>query len=269
MHINPSRSAMSRPYSVVMLGRALAILEQVAASGAPIGVTMVATDTGVPKSTTFRLLRLLCLYGFVERVGNRYAPGPGMRRLAQYVANGVALDLRQALMPYLVDLFERTGDVVTLGVLDGTDVVVVEQIRGHRHESLPRGGFRLPAHCSAIGKLLLASRAGSEAAVLDSTLAGRTPRSIVDPAELRAELAVVRRRGMAVSREEEVVGVVDIALPVVGRTGATAAIARSRPAGSSFADADIAVHREVALAASIALRRVEPQRRVPRQAQRS
>jgi IclR family transcriptional regulator, KDG regulon repressor len=252
-------------YSFEMLDRAVTLLEQVATASGPLGVSALARRTGMPKTSAFRLLATLSDLSLVDRAGNGYRPGQRMRHLVDLVHEQVPYDLRRLTMPYLIELYERTNDVVTLGVIDGNEMVILESIRGHRHATMTEPAERSPAHCSAIGKLLLARDPQATADALHETLRACTSRSILDRTALSAELARIRQTGIAFSDQEHVPGVIEVALPVIDRDGPVAGIARSRRAGTTFDVAGDAVHRQVAFAASTAVRRHAAPRHVPAQ----
>jgi IclR family KDG regulon transcriptional repressor len=258
--------AGSRQVSLGILARAIALIEQVAVARAPLGVSELARRTSMPKTSVYRTLEILATQELVTRQANGYILGRRMRRLAQLTHDRVPEDLRQLLVPYLVELYEHTGDVVSLGVLDGDDVLILEVIRGRTHEHLALIGRRVPAHCSAIGKVLLAYRGKLPAVPVGQvTLPRCTPHTIADPAALAAELRHVRRQGLAASHEEQVLGLIELAMPVLAVDGAVAGISRSREAPAHFDDQANAVHREVAIAASTAVRRHGHPDRIPAQ----
>lgn len=258
--------AGSRQVSLGVLARAIALIEQVAVARAPLGVSELARRTSMPKTSAYRTLEILATQELVTRQASGYILGRRMRRLAQLTHDRVPEDLRQFLVPYLVELYEHTGDVVSLGVLDGDDVLILEVIRGRAHEHLAPIGRRVPAHCSAIGKVLLAYRGNLPAVpVGQATLPRCTPHTVADPADLAAELRHVRRQGLAVSHEEQVLGLIELAMPVLAVDGAVAGISRSREASAHFDDKANAVHREMAIAASTAVRRHGHPDRIPAQ----
>ena len=240
--------------SMDLLGRALAVLEMVSASGTAHGVSVLARQLGLPKSTTHRLLRILTRHELVSHGPEGYVPGPGMRRLARLAHDRTADHIRHTVMPYLVDLYERTGDVVALGILNGPDVVILGYVRGLRHDSPVPPSSELPAHCSAIGKLLLA--VGGEDAVqrLPATLRPCTPWSVTDRVVLAGQLPGIRRQGMAVCSQEYLPGVLDVAMPVFDGVSPVAGLSRMRPVGMLPTPTDTTIHRQIALAASAALR---------------
>ncbi|MGH3924633.1 MAG: IclR family transcriptional regulator, partial [Pseudonocardiaceae bacterium] len=130
-------------------------------------------------------------------------------------------------------LAEETQETVNLGVLEGHEVVNVDQVAGtHAVLNVNWVGKRTPLHCTSNGKILLADLPESEwGRFLRSPLERRTPRTITDPAELLTELRRARARGYASTREELEVGLNAVAAPVRGATGeVVAAVSVAGPA---------------------------------------
>src|SRR5918992_1287716 len=195
-----------RAYSLEMLGRAITLLEQISAMSAPVGVSALARKTSIPKTTTYRLLESLTEHDVLARGAGGYVLGPRMRKLARLIHDRLSDDLRDLLRPYLVELYARTEEVVTLGVLDGTEMVILETIRGLSHADMATPADRTPAHCSAIGKLLMAQQANLAAMrATGATLTPCTTHTIVDWTRLTAELGRIRRHGVAVSHQEHII----------------------------------------------------------------
>lgn len=123
-------------------------------------------------------------------------------------------------MPFLQDLYERTRETVHLGVREGHDVVYVAKIGGHRQANAPaRTGGRLPLHCAAIGKALLAHADPEvQREVLAAPMARRTPHTVVAPGILRRQLSTVVKNGVAFEHEESALGIACVAAPVFGET---------------------------------------------------
>ena len=143
--------------------------------------------------------------------------------------------LPEVAMPFLQDLYERTHEMVHLGVLDGHEVVYVAKTGGHWQARSPsRTGGRMPLHCTAIGKALLAhGDAELRRSVLESPLPRRTPRTVVAPGLLAGQLVAVIETGVAFAREESTTGLLCVAsavLDVDGRS-AVAAISVTGPVG--------------------------------------
>lgn len=116
------------------------------------------------------------------------------------------------------DLYERTHEIVHLGVREGTDVVYVGKISGHRQAPAPsRLGGRMPLHCTAIGKVLLAH--GDRDLfneIVDAGLSRRTPRTMIAPGLLRLQLDKIRDTGVAFEYEESAVGIACVAAAILG-----------------------------------------------------
>ncbi|WP_312878438.1 IclR family transcriptional regulator [Lentzea indica] len=110
-------------------------------------------------------------------------------------------------------------------MLDGTRVLVVEKITGHRPmPMLSQVGGMIPAHCSGLGRAILAySDPSTVDAVIAAGMERRTPRTITSPTALRRELAAIPDRGWAYDKEEGNVGVSCVAAPIFGATGEPAA----------------------------------------------
>ena len=212
--------------------RAVAILDLLAQEGWRAGAE-VARELGVHRSTALRLLATLERHGLVERDPRtaKYRLGRRLAQLASAV-RGEA-DLRQAGRPVLEDLARTLGETVTLDVLDGDELVPVEQATGSTSVvSVNWLGTRSPAHCTASGKVIMAfAPVPSRARLLEGPLARLTPNTIVDRAELEAQLIAARAAGYARTFEELEVGLNAVAAPVWSATGeVVAALDVSGPA---------------------------------------
>jgi len=197
------------------VNRALRTLELIAEAG-ELGVTELGRRLGVHKATASRLAATLARRGLIERdpVSDRYRLGFGLIRLAGAAMAG--LDLVSSARPVLEELAEQTRETVTLGVVSGDEVVSIDQVTGTRSiVSVSWVGKRTPLHTTSTGKVLLSAMSDAE---LDRRLAcvleASTPRSVTDPAELRAQLDEVRRRGWAQTLEELEEGLNAVAAPV-------------------------------------------------------
>lgn len=206
------------------LQKGLAVLSTVAASAEPLGVTEVASRTGLDYSTAYRLIATLVQLGYLERVAEskRYRVGSAVLHLGYaYIRTR---GLHQAAVPIMQELAAHTGETVNLSVRDGLDMVLIDACET-RHVLSTRTtiGGRFPLYCTASGKVVLASLPKAE---LDEvlgrlTLVPLTPRTIHSRRALVAELAEVRRRGYAINDEEHVVGLVAIAAAIRDHNGST------------------------------------------------
>ncbi len=212
--------------------RAVAILDLLAQDGWRAGAE-VARELGVHRSTALRLLGTLERHALVERDPRtaKYRLGRRLPQLARVVSG--ELDLRHIARPVCEALAASSGETVTLDVLDGDEIVPIEQSTGSTaFVSVNWLGRRTPVHCTASGKVILAFAADPiRQRLLARPLVPLTPRSITDVAELERQLAAARESGFARTFEELEVGLDAIAAPVFSTDGeVVAAIDVSGPA---------------------------------------
>lgn len=210
---NPSDSSAS------VLRRAFAILSAFASDDESVKLSELARRTELPKATVHRFLKQLCEINVVERTASGYRLG--LRIFELGMRQPVSRDLRAAALPILGDLRDATHETVHLAVLDEAQVLYIEKLVGHTGPPLAsRVGGRLPAHCTAVGKALLAfGPKDITAEVLHSPLRRMTPRTMVLPGPLSRELAKIRREGVAFEYEESAPGIVCAACPIMGPDG--------------------------------------------------
>ncbi len=206
--------------------KALAILGAFDEGRRDVGVSELAGELGLHKSTVSRLLATLERRGLVRREGERFALGPELARLGALASRG--LTLAGAARPSLERLAERTGETVNLAVRDGERALNVLQVDAAHFVGVTDWTGRAAAlHATANGKALLAF--GD--APLPGRLARLTPRTITDRGRLRAELERVRSAGFAVTVEELELGLHAVAAPVFDALGScVAAVSVSGPA---------------------------------------
>lgn len=199
-----------------MLGRALALLSEFRPGEHEVGLAELARRSGVAKPTAHRLLAELESWMLVERTGRGYRLGLRLFELGQVVPR--QRDLQETATPFLADLYEATRETVHLAVPDGAEVVYVQKLSAPDSPDIPsRLGGRMPAHCTGVGKALLAFGPPERlAAVLAAGLTRRTPRTVVLPGMLGKQLAAIRQQGLAEEHEESAPGVACVAAPVLG-----------------------------------------------------
>ncbi|TWH19162.1 IclR family transcriptional regulator [Prauserella rugosa] len=200
--------------------RLAAILTAFRPGDGALSVSELARRTGLPKSSVHRLTGHLLDEGFVERTER------GRLRLALklFEIGQLALQQRElvdAARPYLADLREATRNTAHLAVLEGSEVVYLDILRGPDAPTLPsRVGGRFPAHATSVGKAILAF---SPPHVVDALLAGElervSSRTVTAPGLLRRQLATIAEEGIAYDREESGVGVVCAGAPLLGSDG--------------------------------------------------
>jgi IclR family transcriptional regulator, acetate operon repressor len=188
------------------INRAAQLLTLVLDSERPRGLTELADDAALPKSTTSRLLGALEREGLIQQRGRRgrFEPGPVLRRFA---SRGQLAELAQ---PHLEALSEASGETINLAVPGPLGVEHLAQIESRHFLGTGQWvGRRVPYHCTAVGKVLIAF-GGAEPGPLEPL----TPLTIVDPEQLAAEIARVRRDGYATAVDELETGLSGLAAPV-------------------------------------------------------
>jgi DNA-binding IclR family transcriptional regulator len=218
---------------VQSVDRALSVLEILGARG-EAGVTEIAAELGVHKSTAFRLVAVLESRGFVEQLADRgkYRLGFGILRLAG--ATAAHMDLAQEGRRTCEELAAEVGETVNLAVLDGDGVVNISEVRGTAAISSHNWvGQRTPVHATSSGKVLLAfAPAPVRTALLQPALERYTDATITDAGQLEQELEDVVRRGWAATVAEYEVGLNAVAAPV--RDAEARVIAAVSVSGPSF-----------------------------------
>jgi DNA-binding IclR family transcriptional regulator len=210
-----SEPARPAPGLDTVLGKASALLFVFGPDEAHLSLAALASRTGIAKPTVHRIAGDLVALRLLEKDERGYRLGGRLFELGMRAS--VERGLLEVATPFLEDVRERTQETVHLGVLEGAEVVYVAKLGSHRQAATPsRVGGRMPAHCTALGKAMLA-HAGK--ATRDSVLGGplerRTPRTVVAPGLLRQQLDQVTREGVSFEFEEAVVGVVCVAAPVL------------------------------------------------------
>jgi IclR family acetate operon transcriptional repressor len=225
--------ALAEGYGVRALDRAMLVLEAFPPDG-EASLADLAAGTGLPKSTVHRLLGTLVAAGYVEADGRpgRYRLGLRLLLLGQRAV--ASSSLLAAVRPAMRRVLAATGETVFCGTLVGSSVVFLDVVTSSRPVApLPAPGSRAPVHTSSMGKVILAHRAPEDQV---RTLAGHhlrpyTAHTITDRARLGEVLRDARRRGFAVSAEEEDPGISCVAVPVRDRRGdVVAALSVAAPA---------------------------------------
>jgi len=194
-------------------------------------LAQIVRYTGLPKSTVHRVLAMLVDTGAVEQADGGYRIG---LRLFTLGALPPEAALREAALVHLEELHRYTGQTLHLAVLRDADVVYLEKMPGRKGVPTPAlVGDRLPAHCTAVGKALLAFSPDAAAAdVLTGPLRRRTAKSLASAEQIRGQLDAVKASGFAVDREESADGLACVAVPVLVRDRAIAAVSVAFPASA-------------------------------------
>jgi DNA-binding IclR family transcriptional regulator len=205
------------------LDRAAAILGAFDASHRELTLAALVARSGMPRSTTHRVADRMIKLGWLDKPKDRYRVGNRLFEISSLAP--IRHELREAALPFLQDLHAAAKTTVQLGVLEGSQVLVVERITGHRPmPMLEQAGGKIPAHCSALGRAILAySDQETIEAILSAGLQPRTPRTLTSRVAVLRELTAIPPRGWAVDREEGNIGISCVAAPVFGPLGQVAA----------------------------------------------
>ncbi|TPG59824.1 IclR family transcriptional regulator [Roseomonas nepalensis] len=210
------RGAAARgPEHSEALARGLAVLTALGAGRRPLSLAEAARAAGLPRATARRALATLANLGLVEAEGRLFRLTPRVLRLATgYLgSNGVSV----LLQPRCEAIAAQGGTTCSVAVLDGAEIVFVAHAQPVR--LAPSGamvGTRLPAHCTALGRVLLAALSDP---ALEALLAGLrpealTPRTETDPARVRTAVLAARAAGHALVEEEAELGFRSLAVPL-------------------------------------------------------
>jgi len=221
-------------YRVQVLERAFDILDALASHTSELALSELSRRLHLHRSTVHRLLVVLEGSRYVERNGanGKYRLGSKLVELGTKVV--ARLDLPKLAKPFLAQLVRETGETAHMGILREGEVVSITNVESSRTLRTPATvGRRTPAHCSSLGKSLLAFLSDEELDhfVQDTGLKRYTASTITVPDALKAELQRVRERGYAVDEEEFEEGLKCIGAPVRGPFGeVVAAISIAGPA---------------------------------------
>ena len=198
------------------------------------GVREVAEKLKMAKSSTHDLMSSLAKLGFLNKTeDSRYRLGWRLVTLSEVLL--ATTELRQEAHPVMEELAAQYQETIHLAVLDDTQAVYVDKLEGRQavRVELTSLGARLYAHCSALGKVLLAYSSEEEVQRIIQTagLPSFTPNTITDEEELGQNLAKIRRQGFAYDMEEILPDLCCVAAPIYNHLGhVIAAISMSIPA---------------------------------------
>ena len=227
-----TKAAPSGKYSVPVVRSTFQILEELSRAEL-LGLREVTQTTGIPKSTVFRILSTLVDLGYVTREASRnYRISPSLGLL---VSDGAANEaLRRLALPLMLDLRDKYGETVNLGVQHSDMVTYLEVVPSEFALRLQESrGASVPAHASALGKAILAfsSPDVTQELVRGHKLKSVTEHTISDPDTFLQELKRVRTAGVAFDRGEGSMLAICIGAPILDANGtAIAAMSISGPA---------------------------------------
>lgn len=202
-----------------VLGKVILVVESLARSSDHVSLPELVARTQLPKTTVHRVCGLLTEWGVVERVGTDYRLGIHLFELGQQVPRQRIL--RDAARPAMQQLLYETSSIVHLAIVDGLSALVIERLSLLKYpvRMAPIAG-RMPLHCTAVGKTLLAWSPPELAVdVLREGLPRRTQRTITSALHLSRDLQATKARGVAVEVEETQVGYLGVGAPILSPDG--------------------------------------------------
>jgi DNA-binding IclR family transcriptional regulator len=198
-------------------GKVMRILEAFVPGDVRLTLTEICRRADLPLATGHRLIAELVAGGFLERLPDAsYRVGTRLWQIGTQAA--WPRELRELALPYMLDLYAETRENIQLAVLHEGRAMYLERLRGPKSVPvLTRVAAELPLHATGVGKVLLAFCPPEQAEeLLSRKLTSHAPNTITDPERLRADLAEVRRTGLAYTVEEMSIGTCSVAAPVYG-----------------------------------------------------
>ncbi|UFJ42702.1 IclR family transcriptional regulator [Brevibacillus humidisoli] len=224
---------MEKESMVKSVDRALQVVHLVSTKKEGFGVTELARQIDLNKSSVYRILSTLATHGYVEQdqETGRYKLGYKVLELSAKLLDSI--DLRAEARPYLKELESLTNEVIHLVVYDQGEVVYIEKLEGNEMLRMhSQVGKRAPMHCTSVGKVILAHLppAEMERIVEKKGLPRHTERTITQYDTFQHHLQEIKQKGYALDLEENEQGITCIAAPIFGYNGkVTAAISISGP----------------------------------------
>ena len=204
------------------VGKALDVLDMVAAAGRPVRFTELLANSAFPKATLYRFLQTLTNQGMLMLDPDRGTYSLGVRLVRLAHAAWTQSSLAPVARPYLDVLAEETAETIHLAQIDQGQVLYVDK----RNATSPvdmfaQAGKVGPAYCTGVGKAMLAFLPADvqDRAISRQAFHRFTDNTLCTPIALLAELQVIRKRGFAFDDEEHEPGIICIALPILTQTG--------------------------------------------------
>jgi DNA-binding IclR family transcriptional regulator len=229
-----ARPRAESKHPIQVIERMMKLLDVLSSYDEPVSLKRLAQEAGLHPSTAHRILAAMAASGFAQREEpGCYRLGIRFLELGNLVKSRISI--REAAMPPMERLHQRTGESINLGVRQGDDIVYVERTSSGRASVrvVHLVGARAPLHTTAVGKLFLAEDGPLKVKeyARRTGLPGFTPTSLTTPPMLEKDLDRVRRHGIAYDNEEAETGLRCIAAGVRDDTGElVAGISVSAPA---------------------------------------
>ena len=217
--------------STALVEKTFLLLESLADHGHPLALKDLHDRTGVPKSTAYRILQTLSNLGYVEQEldsGHYYIT----RRLANLAGATQYQDVIERATPVMQDLYAAFEETVNLGVLEGHHVSYLKVLETSKSlRSIVTPEVLDPVHSTALGRAIVAylPEEDQKQLLASAKMEAFTDHTIVSKRDLKRQLEIAKRTGVAIEREENDVGVACFAIPIVERGRPVASISVSVP----------------------------------------
>lgn len=253
-----NRRVPDRARGLTSIEKAIAVLEAFDSGRPSLSISELCEELDTPRPTLHRILKQLEVRGFVRQLpSRRYQIGLRLFELGSLVSDQVML--RIPAIPHMHSLYERVEGAVYLSMWDGHEVLHLDCLPSRSEPPLgARAGGRWTAHCSSVGKVLLAHAPAQDLErYLSEPLKPVTRHTITDRVQLLAHLEQVRHQGYATTVEESILGVYGVAAPIRNHHGhvvAAVCIAGRKPSllerTREVISTAEAISRSIALAAT-------------------
>ena len=204
------------------MGKAFSILEAIASARQPMTMADLVRVCGLTKPTAHRITTMLIEMGYLDKEALKRGLIEGPRLISLALATLAAAAPRNRRHSILRSVSEKTGETCNFGILAGSEVIYLDRVEAKWPLALRfEAGSRVPAHCTAIGKLLLALLPAHEraAAIASMPLTPCTNRSLTDPTKLNEALERINRTRIGIDDQEFIDGVVCVSVPVITKSG--------------------------------------------------
>jgi DNA-binding IclR family transcriptional regulator len=204
------------------VGKALEVLDQVAAFGRPVRFGELLDGSPFPKATLYRFVQTLTNQGMLSYDPDRQTYAPGLRLVRLAHAAWQQSSLAPVARPHIEALSRDVGETVHLAQLDNGQVLYVDKVNATEPvEMFSQAGKIGPAYCTGVGKAMLAQLDGDtlKRAVAMQSFHRFTEHTLTTQRALCDELKAIRLRGYAFDREEHEPGIICIAMPILSQSG--------------------------------------------------
>lgn len=206
------------------LAKGLRVIEAFTADNPKLSISEAARISGLDRATTRRCLLTLAENGYCAYDGKFFTVTPRVLRLGTGCL--ASMPLPRVVQPWLDQLSQDIGQSTSVAILDEGEIVYVARAAQRKVMSIAlMPGSRLPAHCTSMGRILLAALPAEQAhrLVTSHPISARTAHTLIDPGEIMAEIGRVRAQGYATVDQEVEIGLRSLAVPIRNARGSVIA----------------------------------------------